>query len=123
MSGESLVLVRNRATRILMIGEPQEHDFGPGSDPAKRSGHALRVDERAKAPVQIDHAIVGGRLLWFATSQAKQLVAQSGKGTGFPYPDDYVELVGGHGDCSKRNRVDANDGTRPAGGSVVTLPA
>jgi hypothetical protein len=80
MSGESLVLVRNRATRIVMIGEPQEHDFGPGSDPAKRSGHALRVDERAKAPVQIDHAIVGGRLLWFATSQAEQLVAQRGKG-------------------------------------------
>jgi hypothetical protein len=43
-------------------------------------------------------------LLWFATSQAEQLVAQRGKGTGFPYPDDYVELVGSHGDLQMMER-------------------
>jgi hypothetical protein len=105
MSGESLVLVRNRGIRIVVIGESQEHDFGPRSDLAKRGGHALRVDERAKAPVQIDHAVVGGRLLRFAAGQAEQLVAQSGEGTGFPDPDNYVELVDGHGDCSKRTEL------------------
>ena len=66
------------------------------------SGHVLGVGEIDEAPVKIDHALVAGRLVRFITGEAEQLVAQGREGIGFPYPDDYVELVDVHGACSEK---------------------
>jgi hypothetical protein len=56
-------------------------------------------------------------------AQAEQLVAQGREGIGFPYPDDYVELVDVHGACSEKNGAGRNDRALTSDGSVVALPS
>src|SRR4029079_4791972 len=98
----SCVLIGNRCIQVIVIGESQKNDVGPGHYLAESGGQVLGVSEIREAPMKIDHAIVAGGLVWFSIGEAEQLVAQFPKGIGFPHPNDYVKLPDIHCACPEK---------------------